>query len=279
MKTPIDKKNLGREVHANLGAYYATALFDRHGVDQDRRVMLLSDIIGLSQSGAYRRNSGESPWPLEDLKALAEAFGETLGQMFGSLEGDNGERGFLAIDGVKKPCKVWLGPELAEPTVKDFVAKRVGVALHVTLGGEPSAGSYGGSYSVKRLVLEATHSVAVLDDEPHLAKGLSEFLRKQGFNADAYTSIPSLLDRYKQFAYDAYILDWLIADVPVVEVVKTIRAHDKSCFIAILTGKINTGQADADDVAEACEAYNMQPFIKPVPPRLISSAIALNLGR
>ncbi len=259
----------------NLGAYYVRALFDRHNVPQEKRAGVLSDTFGLSYSAAHRRNMGLAPWPLEDVQRLAERFGESLGQMIGNLDGDDGDRATFDFGEVRKSCKVWLGALLREGTAKEFVATRVGRALKVTVGGVPGSETY----AVTRLVFEATHSIAVLDDEPDIADSIAEGFRKQGFRSDSYTSINRLLERLKDHPYDAYVLDWIIHKVSVIDLVKAIRAHDKECFIGILTGKFASGEADADEVTDACHMFDMAAFTKPAAIPLLSSAITRKLRR
>ena len=104
----------------NLGAYYVRALFERHRVEKPFQV--LEELFDLSYSTARRRLVGEFAWPLEDLKALANKFGESLAEMITKIDGDGGETGTFEVGQIRKSCRVWVGPLLTEITSKEFVA-------------------------------------------------------------------------------------------------------------------------------------------------------------
>ena len=279
MKSAID--NPDRDlVTASLGSVYAGALFDRHGVPQNKRAEALESTLGLSYSPAHRRLMGAAPFTLEELKRLAEAYGESLSKMITAVEGDkDGDSGefavFVARDAQRK-CRVWLGKPLAPNLVtKDLVARRFESGISVSLGGTTGPNAF----SVSKLVMEASNRVAVLDDEITVANGVSRHLRGQGFRADPYTTIPLLLEAIEGISYDAYIFDWIVHGKSVLDLVKQIRSSDSSCYIAILTGQIASDHIGARELLDACEMFNMRAFEKPTSHSLISESIARALSR
>jgi CheY-like chemotaxis protein/transcriptional regulator with XRE-family HTH domain len=278
MNSAID--NQGRDLlGTSLGSVYAGALFDRHGIPQNKRAEALEEKLGLSYSPAHRRLTGSAPFTLEELKRLAEAYGESLSKMIAAVEGDkDGDAGELAVfvtGEAQRKCRVWLGKALAaDLTTKDLVARRTESGVTVSLGGPPGPNAF----SVTKMVMEASNRVAVLDDDIVIANGVSRYLRRQGFRSDPYTTIPRVLEAIEGIAYDAYIFDWIVHDEPVLDLVKQIRASDNSCYIAILTGQIASDHIGARELLDACEMFNMRAFEKPTTHSLISESIARALA-
>ena len=66
---------------AGLAAQCIGALLTRHGIPKYRFAVTVSEILGLSYSAGNRRLTTNASWSLEELKSVAEHFGETLEEL------------------------------------------------------------------------------------------------------------------------------------------------------------------------------------------------------
>lgn len=92
--------------------------------------------------------------------------------------------------------------------------------------------------------------VAILDDDPHTLESVGIVLGNAGFSCRPYRLAKDLLQEIKRESFDLLVIDWLLPDIPGLEVVKQVRAqYGFELPILLLTAR------DAErDVIEALDA-------------------------
>ena len=102
--------------------------------------------------------------------------------------------------------------------------------------------------------------VAILDDDPHLLDAAGSALREAGFACHAYRLSKDLLFDLKRESFDLLLIDWLMPDLPGIDVVKQVRAHSGRLPPVLFV----TARDAERDVIEALEAGADDYMIKPV---------------
>jgi DNA-binding response OmpR family regulator len=95
----------------------------------------------------------------------------------------------------------------------------------------------------------------------------------------AFTRIEDLVGQMKASPFDGYIIDWVLGEGSAAELVGMIRADDRECPIAILTGRIEEDLMLEPVVAEAVSTYKLLFFEKPTRFSIISAALLPKLER
>ena len=254
------------------------AVLDRHGIPERQRLGTLEAATEMSYQQVRRRMTGETPWNVEEIKRLASHFGEPLFKLLGTLVDDAGQQATLLLGGISLPCSIWIGP-LAPPKT------RIGplVALPSDAGDHwlavPVAESVDRkAYEIKRLIFEAAppRRVAVVDDDDDLAASICQFLREKGLDAISYRTADHFRAALETARFDGYILDWMLGDGTIRDLLAEVRARNASGPIIILTGQIEAGGAQEDDLASTISAYRAHLYEKPT--RMLSLFNALELG-
>ena len=73
--------------------------------------------------------------------------------------------------------------------------------------------------------------------------------------------------------FDGFVIDWMLAEGSAAELVGMIRADDRDCPIAVLTGKIQSDVMVEPAVAEAVSTYKLLFFEKPTRLPIISAQL------
>jgi DNA-binding response OmpR family regulator len=92
--------------------------------------------------------------------------------------------------------------------------------------------------------------VAILDDDPHLLESVSSAMVQAGFTCKTYRLARELLQDLKRESFDLLLVDWLLPDVPGIDVIKTVRNQLNSDMPILLV----TARDAERDVIEALEA-------------------------
>jgi two-component system alkaline phosphatase synthesis response regulator PhoP len=82
-----------------------------------------------------------------------------------------------------------------------------------------------------------TQSILVVEDEPHLAAGISENLQAEGFQTTVVSDGRSALDRARRGAYDLVVLDVMLPGLDGFGVCQQLRAEGNRVPILFLTAK------------------------------------------
>jgi DNA-binding NtrC family response regulator len=108
--------------------------------------------------------------------------------------------------------------------------------------------------------------VAVLDDEPDVATSLCACLRRQGLSAEAFFDSDALWSAMQGRHFDAFVLDWTLADGTSEALVRSLRNDPGACSapIFILTATPCFGGVPSiPQLARAVEQYALHCRSKP----------------
>ena len=264
-----------------LASQCIRTLLERHGVPRNKHSAVLSDVLKLSYSQANRRLTTPATWALEELRALAESYGETLTDLVALGERDDSVDATLSMGLVALPCRVTIGAAVHKPRVGALVATKID-SQWVVMVANHSLDSQ--AYDIKRLIVEpspaTSRRIAVLDDHPDSAQLVVSYLETAGFDPVAFTSLERIAASTEHF--DGYVLDWIIVKDHITdtvrELVANIRSRDAHCPIVVLTGQMRSGVAAETEIATAMARYRLKFFEKPAPLPMISAALAASFA-
>lgn len=293
-----------------LGASFVRALLDQRGVPRHRQAKQVAELLNLGYTQAHRRLTGAAAWPVDDLARLAEHLGTTLSELVaggnasGARETASSASGNFAqarwtVDGQQLLCEVWIGDVVQGDFPGSLVARRIRTA-HAsndaaevsrpqwevfTRSGARSSPSLKDStwHTVSRLCIvpeqHQNYRVAILDDDADVADTLAEQFRRAGFEAHAFYSANDLIKALSVQPFDAYVLDWILADGTARSLVEAIRTRDPHCPIVMLTGQLLSKRADEAEVADAMQAWRLMFYEKPVRGLIVATALKQALAR
>ena len=259
---------------APIASRYVRSLLNRHDLPSSRHVTTVAQILGISYALAHRRMTGATAWEFEEVQKVAAHFGESLGQLFSDAAAEGSVDAVLNAGGVRVLCKLALGAPLRDPERNSLVAIRAGEQWMVVPA--PDAGA-SPPFEVRRLLLTGSGTkrwrLAVLDDDAEEAAALKEHFSDRGCEVHAFTRVEDLVGHMKAQRFDGYIIDWVLGEGSAAELVGMIRADDRECPIAVLTGKMKEDLMLEPVVAEAVSTYKLQFFEKPTRFSIISAAM------
>ena len=262
------------EGEAALAAQCIAALLTRHGIPKYRFAITVSEILGLSYSAGNRRLTTNASWSLEELKHVAEHFGETLQELVTLDKSDALLDASIVINNHIVPCRIRLGNVVGQVPPGTLIAAEIDGAWRVM---PADARSIIPAHAVTRLLIEPTATrrrVAILDDHADTAQTIVHYMEMAGLDAVAFNDPQALFD---QTDFDAYVLDWIIERdarrQTALELVENIRARNALCPIIILTGQIRTGNADEENIAAALAQHNLKFFTKPASMPILLAAL------
>lgn len=117
--------------------------------------------------------------------------------------------------------------------------------------------------------------VALLDDDPHLLELAGGALRDAGFACHGYRLSKDLLFDLKRESFDLLVLDWLMPDVPGIEVVRALRKLPGSQVPILFV----TARDSESDVIEGLEAGADDYMVKPIRPGELVARVRALLRR
>jgi CheY-like chemotaxis protein len=263
-----------------VAAQAIKALFQRHGVSPDKHSVKVAELLSISYSQAHRKASGVSAWSLEELKRVAEHFGESLVDLLWFTERGDATAATIAVGGLQFACLVKLGDPLPANRTAGLVATELDglytVRAASELGSEPVR-------PVLRLVMQppGAHapSIAVLDDDTESTDNLCAHLAASGYQTSSFYTVASLRAALEQRRYDGFVLDWVVGDETSRELIAQLRAADAQTPILVLTGQMGSGRVNESAVATALATYGLIYFEKPVRLAIISAALSQALAK
>jgi hypothetical protein len=262
-------------------------LMDRHDVPKQKQTRTLADILVLSFAQAHRKMRGQSTWTFGEIKGVAEAFGEPITVLVDPRE-ENGRIATAALLDVGTkllPCLAWIGEELRGGKQPEYVAVRVADIWRIY---SPDDAPTGPRFTVELIEIRPRQAdtdkptIAVVDDDPgddsgdlKTADTICLYLNERGFKATAYYDAPSFRDAAKRVVFDAFVVDWLLGEETAEAAIKDIRESDNPrAPIFLLTGQLDTGNADESDIARVMTTFDVNVLEKPA--RLPLLAAELN---
>lgn len=265
----------------SLGSLLINRLLERNGIPERKRAAALEKAVGLTYQQVRRRQLGETTWTLEELRDVADYFGETLQSLVADSTPGSSASAVLVTGSLRIPCSVWLGdtPQLARPGPLVATRRTAGEWLIVPAG--EAAGVE--SYEVKRLLIQETarsaRRVAVLDDDRDLAQSIAQYMNEVGLDATAFYTVDALSKAVSSEPFDGYVIDWLISKQSARTVIAEIRAQRSTCPIVVLTGQMVLGNVEESELSAVAATYRLQYFEKPVRTSAILSALELGFDR
>ena len=260
----------------SMGALAVRALLERHGLPKHRHAAFVGDFFSLSRAAAHQRVNRSAAWTLEELKQLAENFGESLAGMVSAHGADDARPAIVRIGGLQSKCKVWLDRTKAPAATDGLVALEDDAGLVVIAA---TAVTVQGGVRVARLEIEQSimkpARVAVIDDERDVASALCDQLRSFGIAADSFDDVDALASEMAKSPFDGYVVDWMLRNGDASQLLATIRALEHPSAVVLLSGKLRSGSADPADVASACTTFRVQLIEKPAQIPLVVSALEL----
>lgn len=251
-----------------------------HGVKEHNHASEIARIINVDRSQSYRRLKGDVAWSHTDLRAIAHHFGAADDQLL--LRDDLARATQPGADAVPAVIRVahlpptgllLPGPELAPGESCDLVAVRgaSGWEIHVN-GDEP--------FGARRHAIEAltvrSHphlQVALLEDDTRAAAALVEAFRPLGIVATPFTDSASLRTAIAHRRFDAYVLDWLLAEGTAARIVEEIRQLRPHVPIVVVTGALMADSEMEQTLLELSAQWNFSTLDKPVRPMNLSNAL------
>lgn len=254
------------------------SLLDRHGVPERKRLVSLEAALGIEYNQIRRRMKGDTPWSVGEIAQLAAHFGEPVLSLVGAFIDEPGQPATLQMAGVALPCSIWPGCAASSDTgFGPLVAVRSEGSEHWIVMLSADAGERT-AYEVRRLSWEAPlrRRVAVVDDDETMTAAIVQFLRQKGLDALSYRTEEHVRTALETSPFDGFILDWVLEQGNVKDLLPAIRSKNPNGPIIILTGQIETGAAQEDELAASIASYRAQLYEKPT--RMLSLFNALELG-
>jgi len=254
------------------------ALLERHAVPERQRLITLQSATGLSYQAVRRRNSGFTPWAVEEIQRLASHFGEPLFKLLGTLVDDAGQPATVHITGTSLSCSIWPGPVTSPGArIGPLVAIPNESRDHWTVVPLAEAGERP-AHEIRRLIYEAAPArrVAVVIQDDDLSLSIVQFLREKGLDAISYPVVDHALAALQTSRHDGFIVDWTLSDEGIHALLPAIRSKSPRAPVIVLAGHLDEGQVEEDALAATIATYRAQLYEKPT--RALSLFNALCLG-
>lgn len=263
---------LKSEAHGSLAASCVRALLDRAALQRHRHSAHIAALLNLSYHQAHRRMTGNAPWSLEELQAVAAHHGETLLDLFREQKSADYETAVLIAGPLRVACRLWPGQPLAQHRPGDLIAIKGGTEWVVMVASDASTPQ---AFTVKRLVIEPKpdrpRRFAILDDDIDMARKLAAGLVELGFEAMAFDTEVQLDAALRFGSFDAYIMDWILAGGTAQALIAKLRSQNATSPIALLTSKAGSKDIDEKELVAAIKHYGLLFLQKPVTASIAAS--------
>jgi CheY-like chemotaxis protein len=251
-----------------------------HGVKEHNHASEIARIINVDRSQSYRRLKGDVTWSHTDLRAIAHHFGAPDDHL---LPRDDLARyahpGTEAVPAVIRvahlpPTGLLVpGAALAAGESSELVAVRTSVAWEVYVNGDEPLGAHRHAIEALTIRSQPHLQVALLEDDTRAAEALVEALRPLGLVATPFADSASLRAALGQRRFDAYVLDWLLAEGTAASIVEEIRSQRAHIPILVVTGALMADSEMEKSLLELSARWNFSTLDKPVRPMNLANAL------
>jgi len=252
-----------------------------HGVKEHNHASEIARIINVDRSQSYRRLKGDVSWSHTDLRAVAHHFGapddfllprDDLAR-YAHHPGPEPVPATIRVAHLPPTGLLVPGAELAAGESSDLVAINNGSAWEVHVNGEEPFGAK--RHAIEALTIRShPHlQVALLEDDTRAAEALVEAFRPLGIVASSYPDTASLRAAASHRRFDAYVLDWLLADGTAADIVEEIRRHRPHVPILVVTGALMADSEMEKSLLERSAQWNFSTLDKPVRPMNLANAL------
>ena len=251
-----------------------------HGVKEHNHASEIARIINVDRSQSYRRLKGDVSWSHTDLRAVAHHFGAPDDHLLPRDElARYAQQGADAVPAVIRvahlpPTGLLVpGAELAAGESSDLVAIRNGITWEIHVNGDEPFGAR--RHAIEALTIRShPHlQVALLEDDTRAAEALVEAFRPLGIVATPYADAASLQAAIAHRRFDAYVLDWLLADGTAAGIVEKIRQHRAHIPILVVTGALMADSEMEQSLLQLSAQWNFSTLDKPVRPMNLANAL------
>ena len=104
-----------------------------------------------------------------------------------------------------------------------------------------------------------TITVAVVDDDPSMLKGVERLLNAHGFGTAVFTSAEDFLDRGDQSKINCLVLDVHLGGMSGIELRRELQAAGSALPVVFVTG-VDDEVTRATALREGCIAFLRKPF-------------------
>ena len=115
--------------------------------------------------------------------------------------------------------------------------------------------------------------VALLEDDTRAAEALVEAFRPLGIVATPYADSAALRAAIAHRRFDAYVLDWLLADGTAAGIVEEIRHHRAHIPVVVVTGALMADSEMEKSLLALSVQWNFSTLDKPVRPMNLANAL------
>ena len=251
-----------------------------HGVKEHNHASEIARIINVDRSQSYRRLKGDVAWSHTDLRAIAHHFGapdelllprDDLARF--AHPGSDGVPALIRVAGLPPTGLLVPGPELASGESSDLVAIRAGTSWEVHVNGDEPIGARRHAIEALTIRSHPPLQVALLEDDTRAADALVDAFRPLGIVATPYADSDALREAIAHRRFDAYVLDWLLADGTAAGIVEEIRGHRAHVPILVVTGALMADSEIERSLLELSAQWNFSTLDKPVRPMNVANAL------
>jgi len=251
-----------------------------HGVKEHNHASEIARIINVDRSQSYRRLKGDVAWSHTDLRAIAHHFGapddlllprDDLARF--AHPGSEGVPALIRVANLPATGLLVPGPELAPGESSDLVAVRSGTSWEIHANGDEPFGARRFAIEALTIRSQAHLQVALLEDDVRAADALVEAFRPLGIVAAPFADSASLRAAIGHRRFDAYVLDWLLAEGTAASVVEEIRGHRAHVPILVVTGALMADSDMEKSLLELSAQWNFSTLDKPVRPMNLANAL------
>ena len=251
-----------------------------HGVREHNHASEIARIIDVDRSQSYRRLKGDVAWSHTDLRAIALHFGAAQDHLLPqddlvrtAIQSGDAVPAVIRIAHLPPTGLLVPGVELLPGEVSDLVAVKGTAGWEVHVNGDEPPGAR--RYAIEALTVRShPHlQVALLEDDPHAAAALVEAFRPLGIVATPYADSATLRAAIAHRRFDAYVLDWLLAEGTAAGVVEEIRRHPSHIPIVVVTGALMADTGMEKTLLELSARWNFSTLDKPVRPMNLANAL------
>jgi len=251
-----------------------------HGVKEHNHASEIARIINVDRSQSYRRLKGDVAWSHTDLRAIAHHFGAPDELLLPRDElarfahpGSDGVPALIRVPNLPPTGLLVPGPELAPGESSDLVAIRSGTSWEIHLNGDEPFGARRFAIEALTIRSHAHLQVALLEDDTVAAGALVDAFRPLGIVATPFVDSDSLRTAIAHRRFDAYVLDWLLAEGTAAGIVEEIRGHRAHVPILVVTGALMADSEMEKSLLELSAQWNFSTLDKPVRPMNLANAL------
>jgi CheY-like chemotaxis protein len=250
-----------------------------HGVRDHNHASEIARIINVDRSQSYRRLKGDVAWSHTDLRTIALHFGATEDHLLPQDELARSSASAAAVPAKLRvahlpPAGLLLpGAELSADESSELVAVRSPAGWEVYVDGDEPSGARRHAIDALTLRSHPHMKVALLEDDARAADALVEAFRPLGIAATPFADAASLLAELPQRRFDAFVLDWLLADGTAGTVVEAIRHRRPHVPVVIVTGALSAHAEMERTLLELSAQWNFSTLDKPVRPMNLANAL------